>query len=146
MKSAALQSDRGSGFIMKQNKVISVDYLSQIQSEIEELRQTYHAKLMPLTNKSLLVVGGKAEAELGGKMSQITVNRSVQEIYWQDMTGQWRTRQKDYMVNPRFSFGATFLRNKAYAFVSGGYSTAMQVIANCELYNVATNKWIEIPG
>ena len=82
LKSAALQSDRGVGFVMKQNKVFSVDYMSQVQSEIEELRKTYHAKLMPLSNQSLLVVGGKAEAELGGKMNQITVNRSVQEIYW----------------------------------------------------------------
>ena len=50
------------------------------------------------------------------------------------------------MLKPRFSFGATFLRNKAYAFVAGGYSTAKQAIANCELYNIAANKWVEIPG
>ena len=50
------------------------------------------------------------------------------------------------MIRPRFSFGATFLRNKAYAFVAGGYSTAMQAIPNCELYNVSTNKWMEIQG
>ena len=47
---------------MKQNKVFSVDFLSQKQIEIEEMRNTYHAKLMALSNKSLLVIGGKSEA------------------------------------------------------------------------------------
>ena len=50
------------------------------------------------------------------------------------------------MKRPRFGFGATFLRDKTYAFVAGGYSTAKQVITNCELFNVRGNKWTEIPA
>ena len=46
------------GFVLKQNKVFSVDYLTQKEVEIEELKKSYYAKLMPISNKSLLVVGG----------------------------------------------------------------------------------------
>ena len=81
-KEGDVNSESKLGFVMKQNRVFSVDYLTQQQIEIEELRNTYHAKLMPLSNKSLLVVGGKAEAEMGGKMHVVPVNKSVQELYW----------------------------------------------------------------
>ena len=45
-------------FLMKENCVMSLDLMSQRLIEIERLNETYSAKLLPITNKSLLVVGG----------------------------------------------------------------------------------------
>ena len=44
-------------FVMKEDRVYSVDLLTKQQCEIEKLEQTYMAKLLPISNKSLLVVG-----------------------------------------------------------------------------------------
>ena len=73
------------GFIMKQNKVFSVDYLTRKEIEIEELRKSYYAKLMPISNRSLLVVGGQSDPVRGGKANVVEVNRSVYELYWNDV-------------------------------------------------------------
>ena len=50
---------------MKEDRVYSVDLLTKQQCEIEKLEQTYMAKLLPISNKSLLVVGGQTTQKLG---------------------------------------------------------------------------------
>ena len=87
------------------------------------MRKSYYAKLMPLSNKSLLVVGGQSEPVRGGKANVVEVNRSVYELYFNEVISQWRVKQRDYMNKARVGFGCTFVRNKAFAIVSGGYTT-----------------------
>ena len=45
-------------FQLKGRQVNSIDVLSQKITEIEQLHEVYHAKLLPLSNQSLLVLGG----------------------------------------------------------------------------------------
>ena len=45
-------------FLMKECSVMSLDLATQKLSEIEKLKDTYAAKLLPVSNKSLLVIGG----------------------------------------------------------------------------------------
>lgn len=47
-------------FLMKENRVMSLDLMSQRLIEIEKLSETFNAKLLPITKKSLLVVGGQS--------------------------------------------------------------------------------------
>ena len=122
-KEGLVNTESKLGFIMKQNKVFSVDYLTQKENEIEVLQKSYYAKLMPLSNKSLLVIGGQSQPVRGGKANVVEVNRSAYELYWNDLTSQWRVKQRDYMNKARVGFGCTFIKNKSYAIVSGGYTT-----------------------
>lgn len=45
-------------FLMKENRVMSLDLVSQKLIEIETLQETYNAKLLPISNMSLLAIGG----------------------------------------------------------------------------------------
>ena len=59
--------------------------MTRREVEIEELKKSYYAKLMPISNKSLLIVGGQTEPVRGGKANVVDVNRSVYELYWNDV-------------------------------------------------------------
>ena len=65
------------------------------------------------------------------------------ELYWNDLSKQWRVNQKDSMKAPRVGFGACFARNKSYVVVSGGYSTGFAATKKTEVYNVAKNQWTQ---
>lgn len=78
---------------------------------------------MPISNRSLLIIGGQADPVRGGKVNVAEVNRSVYELYWNDVVSQWRVKQKDYMIKARVGFGSTFIKNKSFVIVSGGYTT-----------------------
>ena len=47
-------------FLMKADRVLSLNLVNERLIEIEQLKDTYMAKLLPLSNKSLLVVGGQS--------------------------------------------------------------------------------------
>ena len=47
-------------FSMKENRVMSLDLLSQKLIEIETMKETYLAKLLPTSGQTLLVVGGQS--------------------------------------------------------------------------------------
>ena len=47
-------------FLMKECSVMSLDLVSQKLIEIEKLKDTYAAKLLPASNKSLFVIGGQS--------------------------------------------------------------------------------------
>ena len=48
------------------------------------------------------------------------------------------------MNKARVGFGCTFIRNKNFAIVSGGYTTNFQVNKNCEVFDVKGNRWRDI--
>ena len=81
-------------FVMKEDRVYSVDLLTKQQCEIEKLEQTYMAKLLPISNKSLLVVGGQTTQKLG---KQTQIKNDVTELHWIDLAAQWRQAPKSNM-------------------------------------------------
>ena len=75
-------------FLMKENKVLSLDLMTQKLIEIEQLQETYLAKLVPMANNSLLVIGGQSTKQRSAK--QTLVKNHVVELYWNSLTKQWR--------------------------------------------------------
>lgn len=53
-----MSDDSKLAFLMKEDRVYSLDLFSKKLIEIEKLNETFLAKLLPISNKSLLVVGG----------------------------------------------------------------------------------------
>lgn len=126
-------------FLMREDRVYSLDLLSQQLIEIERLHDTYNAKLLSVDNKSLLVVGGQSTKVQKPQTTQ--VKNEVCGLYWNDLSKQWRVSQKDYMKNPRVGFGATFAKGKQYAVVTGGFTTNFIRSKKTEVYNVAKDSW-----
>ena len=56
---------------MKENRVLSLDLVSQKLIEIEALKETYSAKLLPISNKSLLVVGGQSTKQRSAQTTEV---------------------------------------------------------------------------
>ena len=77
-------------FAMKGNSVYSIDLLTKQMNEIEKLREVYQAKLLPLSNQSLLVVGGQSTDKRAQGVTK--VKKTVTELYWNDFTSQWRIK------------------------------------------------------
>ena len=47
------------GFMIEQNKIFTIDYLTKHQVKICELKRASYAKLVPFSDQSLLVIGGQ---------------------------------------------------------------------------------------
>ena len=107
--------------------------------EIEQLHDVYQAKLIPVSNKSLFMIGGQSTEERSDAVTK--VKKTVTELYWNDFTSQWRIKQKDYMLRERASFGATLSKDKSLIFVTGGYINGFKVDKETEVYDIAANKW-----
>ena len=58
-KEGLISEDSKLAFLMKEDRVYSLDLFSKKLIEIEKLNETFLAKLLPISNKSLLVVGGQ---------------------------------------------------------------------------------------
>jgi len=71
-------------FQMKAASVYSYDLLNQRQHEIEQLKEIYMAKLMPLSKKSLLVLGGQTTEKIAEGVTK--VKKTVTELYWNEFT------------------------------------------------------------
>lgn len=126
-------------FLMKENRIMSLDLMSQKLIEIETLKDTYMAKLLPTSNKSLLVVGGQTTKQRSAKQTQIKNN--VTELYWNELTNEWRVSQKDFLKVPRISFGACFTRAKTHIVVTGGFTTDFKPTKKTEVYSINANAW-----
>lgn len=87
-KEGIISADSALTFLMKENRVMSLDLVSQRLIEIEQLQETYLAKLVPVTNRSLLVIGGQSTKQRSIQSTQI--KNQVVELYWNDVTEQWR--------------------------------------------------------
>lgn len=69
------------------------------------------------------------------------VKRGVHEILWDKSIGRWEiNRTHDFMNRMRVGFGATWLKNKDYLMVSGGYTICFQVSDECEVYKFKATK------
>ena len=71
-------------FLLKDDCVMSLNLLDQKLIEIEKLHETYLAKLIPISNKSLLVVGGQSTKQRS--MQNTKVKNHVVEVYWNEIT------------------------------------------------------------
>jgi len=63
------------------------------------------------------------------------------ELYWNDLTSQWRVAQKDFMKTPRTSFGACFAKAKTYLVVTSGLTTDFKPTKKSEVYSIEANRW-----
>ena len=48
--------------LINQNRVSSIDYLTRHQEQICELKRASYAKLVPISDRSLLVIGGQQQS------------------------------------------------------------------------------------
>ena len=70
------------------------------------------------------------------------VRSEVSEIYWNDVSGDWRLTHKDGMSSPRVGFSACFAGGKTHIMVSGGFTSIGDGKSNSiEVYNIAADKW-----
>jgi hypothetical protein len=69
---------------MKGSSVHSIDLISQRMYDIEQLKDIYNAKLLPLSNSSLLVMGGQSTEKRSD--GQTKVKQTVTELYWNEFT------------------------------------------------------------
>ena len=66
----------------------------------------------------------------------------VSEIYWNEVTGDWRLTHKSGMCTNRVGFASCFARDKRYIMVSGGFNShGDQKNDSVEVYNIAEDKW-----
>ena len=117
---------------------MSLDLLSQRLIEIEKMGETFNAKLLPITNKSLLVVGGQTVKD---RKPQTQIKNQVCELYWNELTSEWRVKQRDYMKMARVGFGATFAKAKNYVVVTGGFTKGFIPSRKTEVFNIKNNAW-----
>lgn len=61
-KEHLVQTEREVGFLINQNRVSSIDYLTRHQEQICELKRASYAKLVPISDRSLLVIGGQQQS------------------------------------------------------------------------------------
>jgi hypothetical protein len=89
-KEGLVEADTQLTFLMKQNQIYSLELFSKQLREIESMKDVYQAKLMPLSNQSLLVVGGQSTEKRSDEKTQ--VKRTCCELYWNDFTSEWRVK------------------------------------------------------
>jgi len=57
----------------------------------------------------------------------------------------YSTIQMTPMNSPRISFGCCLSQDWSWIYVAGGLKDGRKELVKCEFYEIASNKWIQLP-
>ena len=106
------------------------------------MKDTYAAKLIPASNKSLFVIGGQS-TKIRSAAQKTQIKPEVTELYWNEITSEWRATHKQHLNTGRVGFASCFANSKRSIVVSGGFLSASsdEKTKSVEIYDVKADKW-----
>ena len=90
------------------------------------------------SSNQLFIVGGTQDMNAPCKVKTIISITSGQN-------GKLALTYKNPMNSEHASFGCCLSKKQDFIYVAGGYKSRTELISKCEMYNIAENKWIQLP-
>ena len=85
-------------------------------------------------------MGGQT-AQVRSEQPRTQVLDKMTELYWNDVSKQWRVRPRESMLHARVGFGCALFKGRSHLVVSGGFASDFNPTAKTEYFSLGENKW-----